>query len=204
MTDDDLRHLYVEEELSLPQIAERSGLPISRIRARLLAAGVPLRPRGDAVRLRGAHLSAQRRGMKRPPFTQEHRDGIREGKLRHGAQHARGVSLKANGYLEYTRGPHKGRLVHVVAMEKRLGRRLRPDETVHHIDGDRQNNNDDNLALVTRAGHGRWHRLADKLAGRERARDRRGRFLGHPDDAGPNSDADPISKSDNENEEDDT
>jgi hypothetical protein len=202
MTDDDLRHLYIDEQLSLPQIAARSGLPLSTVRSRLLSAGVQLRPRGDAIRLRSAHLSEQRRGVKRPPFTQDHRDRIRDAKLRHGDQHARGVTRKANGYLEYTRGTNKGRLVHVVAMEKRLGRRLRPDETVHHIDGDRQNNDDDNLALVTRAGHGRWHRLADKLAGRERARDHRGRFLGHPDDETPNNDDDPTSNSDHK--EDDT
>jgi hypothetical protein len=60
-------------------------------------------------------------------------------------------------------------------MESRLGRPLREDEQVHHIDRDRSNNSDDNLALVTRAGHGRLHRFEDSLSGIERKR-ANGRF----------------------------
>jgi hypothetical protein len=188
MTDDDLRNLYVHEQLSLTQLAERSGLTLWKVRSRLLASGVQLRSRRDGTQLRRQHITEQLRGRKRAPFTAEHCNRIRQARLRYGAENARGVTLKPSGYIEYTRGPHKGRLIHVVAMEERLGRRLRPDETVHHIDGDRQNNDDDNLALVTRAGHGRWHRLEDKLAGRQRDRDASGRFLGRPNDADPHSD----------------
>lgn len=53
----------------------------------------------------------------------------------------------------------------VEAMEARLGRRLLRDEMVHHIDGDPQNIDYDNLALVTRAGHARLHRREEILAG---------------------------------------
>ncbi len=51
---------------------------------------------------------------------------------------------------------------HRLVMERKLGRRLLPDEVVHHIDDDRANNDPDNLELfssngdhlrVTRAGH---------------------------------------------------
>lgn len=99
---------------------------------------------------RGSRLSAESRAK------------VSAARRRHAEQFAAGVSLKPNGYYEYTRGDHKGRLVHVVKMEQRLGRHLRPDEVVHHIDGNRTNNEDDNLALMTRSGHNRHHRLIEE------------------------------------------
>ncbi len=43
-----------------------------------------------------------------------------------------------------------------IAQEK-LGRKLLPDEHVHHIDGDKHNNNPENLIVMTRAEHAREH-----------------------------------------------
>jgi len=192
MTDSELRALYEEQQLSLPQIAERTSLSVSAVRSRLLRAGVTLRSHEEAIRLRSRHLSERARGRRRRPFTELHRRNISQARRRHGDRYAKGVTATATGYLKYTRGPHKHRLVHVVRMEERLGRRLLPDETVHHIDGDRQNNREDNLALVTRAGHCRLHRREDELAGRRRARDAKGRFTGgRIDDAGADNRNDP-------------
>jgi hypothetical protein len=46
-------------------------------------------------------------------------------------------------------------------MEKRLGRFLRPDEHVHHIDGNGHNNAENNLQLVSSSDHGREHNLSN-------------------------------------------
>lgn len=51
-----------------------------------------------------------------------------------------------------------GRHMHRVVMEKILGRKLRPDEIVHHKDGNGHNNPPENLELTTRSGHARIHR----------------------------------------------
>lgn len=47
---------------------------------------------------------------------------------------------------------------HIIMAEKKLGRLLLPDETVHHIDHDRTNNNLDNLLVfASQEDHGRFH-----------------------------------------------
>jgi len=47
--------------------------------------------------------------------------------------------------------------LHRVIAEQRLGRKLKPNEVVHHIDGDKLNNDPDNLCVMTRGEHARLH-----------------------------------------------
>jgi hypothetical protein len=42
---------------------------------------------------------------------------------------------------------------HRLVMEKKLGRYLKPNEVVHHIDGNKQNNKLSNLKLMTETEH---------------------------------------------------
>ena len=46
---------------------------------------------------------------------------------------------------------------HRLIMEKELGRKLRKDEIVHHIDEDKHNNCVQNLCLLTRSEHVKLH-----------------------------------------------
>jgi DNA-binding XRE family transcriptional regulator len=48
-------------------------------------------------------------------------------------------------------------------MAKRLGHPLKADVIVHHIDGDRSNNDEHNLAVMTHRAHGRLHARERKL-----------------------------------------
>lgn len=63
-----------------------------------------------------------------------------------------------------TRGQDAGRGQHVIIMEERIGRRLLYDEVVHHVAGNKANNDINNLALMTRSAHSRLHRREDKIA----------------------------------------
>jgi len=64
-------------------------------------------------------------------------------------------------------------LEHVRKVEIKIGRRIGKNECVHHVDGDRQNNNIDNLILMQKSKHSSEHRRLDYML---RSRDNFGRF----------------------------
>jgi hypothetical protein len=161
---------------SLTELSVKHGVSVSTIRYHVAKAGA-LRSRAEGVRsaAMAGRLGSGMRGKARA-FTDAHKSAISKARLKWADKNAVGFCVKPNGYVEYTRGEHKGRSEHVVTMEKRLGRKLLSDEHVHHIDGDKQNNNENNLALVTKSGHARLHRLQDNLSGKARERNENGRF----------------------------
>jgi hypothetical protein len=53
---------------------------------------------------------------------------------------------------------------HRLVMEKHLGRYLKPEEIVHHLDWDRTNNHIDNLHLFSSKGeHLNYHKMLKKI-----------------------------------------
>lgn len=55
--------------------------------------------------------------------------------------------------------------MHRVVAEQTIGRPLRQDEHVHHIDGDKKNNTPDNLQVLSASAHAVLH-IPDRTAGR--------------------------------------
>lgn len=164
------------EGFSLPQISREFSIPITRVRTSLLLHGVELRTRSEGTRLAAnqGRLGASLKGESRT-FSDEHKLHISQSRAAWGELNSCGTSKKKCGYVVYTRGPNKGRFVHTLIMEERIGRRILPDEVIHHIDGNRSNNSIDNLALMTKSAHSRLHRREEALSGKERIRDN-GRF----------------------------
>lgn len=71
-----------------------------------------------------------------------------------------GVYLK-DGYRYVRVGHRHYEPEHRLVMERVLGRKLKPSEHVHHVDGDTLNNSPSNLAVLSRSAHLKAH-LGDR------------------------------------------
>lgn len=74
------------------------------------------------------------------------------------------------GYVEiYVKGTHEHRpdenwiREHIIVMENHIGRKLKKGEVVHHIDGDKHNNNISNLDLCTIEEHNNCHAKSELI-----------------------------------------
>jgi hypothetical protein len=81
-----------------------------------------------------------------------------------------------NGYIRLYAGLHpyaNGRLMiaeHVMVVEAHVGRALLPNECVHHINENKQDNRLENLQLMTKSEHSREH-AKEAVAKRTRRED---------------------------------
>jgi hypothetical protein len=144
---------------SIPEVSQILKISLSTIRLRLKEFGF-LRSRKEGIRVavKNGKFGNHMRGKKRV-FSDEWKRNLSTSLRKSAELRARGTSIKPNGYVEYTRGPNKGRSVHAVAMEEHIGRRLLPNEVVHHIDDVKTNNDISNLKLMTRSEHASHHAL---------------------------------------------
>ena len=67
--------------------------------------------------------------------------------------------IDKKGYPRYRKSR---KLVHRVVAEKKLGRKLRRYEVVHHQDGNAMNFNKKNLGVMSRSFHSRLHRKMER------------------------------------------
>lgn len=156
--------------MSIPEVHAKTKIPLSTLRFRFASKGI-LRSRGAGVRnavLKGRY---NKNGGKFERTSDMIKNmSIAQSKI--GDERAIGFRFTSNGYMEFTRGSFKGRMVHDVLMEKIIKRPLRKFECVHHKDGVRCNNHPDNLELMTRKEHARHHALIVK-----RERNEKGQYI---------------------------
>lgn len=78
-----------------------------------------------------------------------------------------GLTVTAQGYLSFTSSPSNGDLaskhLHRVIASWKIGRSLSESEHVHHIDGNKLNNDPKNLMILSPSEHARLHAIKSGL-----------------------------------------
>ena len=93
-----------------------------------------------------------------------------------------GLEIK---YLRVTSGPQRGRYVHQLVAEAKLGRPLAPDEEVDHVNGDTLDNAWTNLEVLHKVEHARKTRRQKVAKDQERRRARDNQAAAAHDDPVP-------------------
>ena len=63
---------------------------------------------------------------------------------------------RTDGYIQITSGQYKGKLLHRLIYEEVYGS-IPKGYAIHHIDGDKTNNNPGNLMLLSKSNHHKLH-----------------------------------------------
>jgi len=161
--------------MSIPEVSQETGIAKSTLYFRFKAAGI-LRSRSEGIRQAAekGKLGSGNRGKHRI-FSEEWKRNLKKALVESGEKRAKGISLKPNGYIEITRGEHKGRSEHVVIMENSIGRKINRGESVHHINGIKADNRIENLRLLSVNEHSHIH---GKINYQLRNRNDNGQFAG--------------------------
>lgn len=159
-----LENLYFIQELTLTEIGKIYN--VSYCTARLWALEAGIQPKSPKVRMTQRtkeKMSRSHKGKPHKAFTEEQRQNIRKSRLAWSEANAKRIRTKKSGYRVFTVGDKVGKFEHRVIMENFLERKLMPDEVVHHINGNKADNRIENLQVMTRAEHTRYHCLNRKL-----------------------------------------
>lgn len=159
---------------SILDLHKQTKIPLSVIRGELVRNEV-IRTHEEGLKIAASKgkLGGYNKGVE---FSENAKKNISDARLKWSKKHAKHKRINSKGYIEFTTGDKVGRLEHTWIMEQKIGRKLMDDECVHHIDEDKLNNDINNLALMTKRGHSRHHRLQDIARNKLKKRGKDGAF----------------------------
>ena len=133
ITTEFLENLYVNENMSMPQISEKTGMTPQSVYERFKKSGIKLRPVGEAVKL--SYATGRSQSQKGP------------------ANHnwKRGYSIDKKGYIQVIIN-RKSVPQHRLVWEQHYGA-IPKGHVIHHLNGIKTDNRIENLACLSRRFH---------------------------------------------------
>ncbi len=160
--------------MTIMEVSVIAGMNYSATRNKLIGLGCEIRS------MKNAQAIAAKKGRKGlhagRTFTmsQKQKEKIKEARIKWGKSNAVGFRVTTSGYVEFTTGEHKGKMLHRVLMEQEIGRKLNRKEHVHHIDENKLNNVISNLKILSISEHMSLHAEENHA---NRVRNEIGRFI---------------------------
>lgn len=170
ITDDELRKLYVHDGKSGKEIAAMFGVSPATVCARMKKAGIKARSPHDYPPTQKQRDAWHRNGInlfQKHPMS--HETAVARGKLNRGKRRRDDYEFgghekkRTDGYIKVYVPDHPNAtadgyvMKHTLVMEKAVGRFLKADEVVHHINRVRDDNRLENLLLMTKQEHMALH-----------------------------------------------
>lgn len=163
VTFDGLYQLYVTEKKPMNKVAKELGVAIGTVYNHLKRYGIETRAQN--LTFSGHHHTEETRAKisavhKGKVVSAETRKKISEVKTNGGIGHKK---LRSDGYIAIYFPDHpcstkEGYIMeHILVMEARIGRHLKENECVHHINENKTDNRKENLLLMTNSEHMAYH-----------------------------------------------
>lgn len=163
-----LRKMYLEEELSMKEIAKRLDVAVGTVFNYLGKYGI--KGRRHLTESARKAISERKKGKpgywKGKHFPEEIKRKIsesRKGKYIIHSKYGGHIKKRTDGYnmVYIPSHPHASKegyvMEHILVMEEALGRYIREDEEVHHINHIRDDNRPENLQVMTKKEHASYH-----------------------------------------------
>ena len=172
--DGEIVRLYIDQRYSSTEISKMVGVSGTQVLRILRLNGVEIRPAPENKRL--ALNKPEVKKKMRDSKVGTHLSEAAKAKLRQlvGSKNSLwrgGITLSIGGYLQFTNSPangeHAGKMLHKIIAEWKYNRGVESGEHVHHLDGNKLNNNAENLIILSASKHAKLH-TEDRENGKRR------------------------------------
>lgn len=158
-----LRYLYLEEGMAMKEIAHDLGISVGSVYNYMAMYGIPSRTSSEINK--GKVVSEEiRRKLSEAAKGRSWSDETRKKQVY--AHRTSGIWAKkkrSDGYFavyfpDHPNANNDGYIMeHILVMECLIGRWIKDNEVVHHVNGDKGDNRAENLMLMTKEEHARYH-----------------------------------------------
>lgn len=157
-----IKKLYIKDGLAMNKIADKLHISVGKVYNRIKSMNLQTRNISDyePTEKQINHMRALGKAQKGVEKSEETKKKISEAKFKGGIGHKK---KRCDGYIsvyfpEHPKSNKQGYIMeHDLVMECAIGRHLKDDEVVHHINHKRDDNRLSNLQLMTFKEHAALH-----------------------------------------------